>query len=225
MCLQAAFDALGDLDFALARQQLDRAHLAHVHAHRVGGAAELGVDGGQRRLGFLHGLLVRHRRRGFGHEQILGLLHHVGLSERLFGAGDVEAKRALRGVVADVSGDAEHRARIDADRERGTLPRLRSRGRRGLSFREALDGAVRPAVEFPRVGLTAHAHLDATVRREEIDEVGLAERRSDVAALDVLFQERREQRESLHCETCTVVRQRPRCALSTRCCGAARRAV
>src|SRR3989449_5664850 len=40
---QAFLDALGDLDLALAREQLDRAHLAHVHAHRVGGAAELGI--------------------------------------------------------------------------------------------------------------------------------------------------------------------------------------
>ena len=38
--LQAVLDALGDLDLAFAREQLDRAHLAHVHAHRVGGAAE-----------------------------------------------------------------------------------------------------------------------------------------------------------------------------------------
>ena len=49
--LQAVLDALRDLDFALARQQFDRAHLAHVHAHRVGGAAELGVDRRQRRFG------------------------------------------------------------------------------------------------------------------------------------------------------------------------------
>ena len=34
----AGLDALGDGDFALAAQQLDRAHLAQVHAHRVVGA-------------------------------------------------------------------------------------------------------------------------------------------------------------------------------------------
>jgi hypothetical protein len=44
--------------FALAGQQLDRAHFAHVHAHRVGGATELAVDRGQRRGGFLGGLVV-----------------------------------------------------------------------------------------------------------------------------------------------------------------------
>src|SRR3989449_3391322 len=48
---QAFLDALGDLDLALAREQLDRAHLAHVHAHRVGGAAELGIHRGERGLG------------------------------------------------------------------------------------------------------------------------------------------------------------------------------
>ena len=36
----AGLDALGDGDFALARKQLDRAHLAQVHAHRVVGAVE-----------------------------------------------------------------------------------------------------------------------------------------------------------------------------------------
>src|SRR5436190_1867213 len=37
----AGLDALGDRDLALARQQLDRAHLAQVHAHRVVGAADI----------------------------------------------------------------------------------------------------------------------------------------------------------------------------------------
>ena len=55
---QAPFDALGDLDLALAREQLHGAHLAHVHAHRVGGAAEFRIDGGQRRLGLFLGLFL-----------------------------------------------------------------------------------------------------------------------------------------------------------------------
>jgi hypothetical protein len=63
MCLQAVLDALGDLDLALARQELDRAHLAHVHAHRVGGAAELGVHRRQRGFGFLLDVLVRYGGR------------------------------------------------------------------------------------------------------------------------------------------------------------------
>ena len=42
----ARLDALGDLDLALAREQLDRAHLAQVHAHRIVGAAEILVERG-----------------------------------------------------------------------------------------------------------------------------------------------------------------------------------
>ena len=36
----AALDALGDLDFALAREQRDGAHLAQVHADRIVGLVE-----------------------------------------------------------------------------------------------------------------------------------------------------------------------------------------
>ncbi len=36
--LAAGLDALGNGDFALARQQLDRAHLAQIHAHGIVGA-------------------------------------------------------------------------------------------------------------------------------------------------------------------------------------------
>ena len=60
--VEAFLDALGDADLALARQQLDRAHLAHVHAHRVGRAAELGVGDRERGGRFLDGLFVRRRR-------------------------------------------------------------------------------------------------------------------------------------------------------------------
>ena len=41
--LAAGLDALGDGDLALARQQLDRAHLAQIHAHRIVGAADIVV--------------------------------------------------------------------------------------------------------------------------------------------------------------------------------------
>jgi hypothetical protein len=72
--LQAAFDALGDLDLAFARQQFDRAHLAHVHAHRVGGAAEFAVHGGQGGLGFFLGFFHRRRgRRGVVQQEHLGV--------------------------------------------------------------------------------------------------------------------------------------------------------
>ena len=46
--VQAALDALRDLDLAFAGEEVDRAHLAHVHAHRVRGSTELAVDGGER---------------------------------------------------------------------------------------------------------------------------------------------------------------------------------
>jgi hypothetical protein len=39
--VEAFLDALGDGDFAFARKQFDRAHLAHVHAHGVGRAGRL----------------------------------------------------------------------------------------------------------------------------------------------------------------------------------------
>ena len=49
--LAARFDALGDGDFALARQQLDRAHFAQIHAHGIVGAVG-GLGGaGRDRLG------------------------------------------------------------------------------------------------------------------------------------------------------------------------------
>ena len=54
--LAAGLDALGDGDFALARQQLDRAHLAQIHAHRIVGAVGrllLGGRGGDGRAGLL----------------------------------------------------------------------------------------------------------------------------------------------------------------------------
>ena len=55
----AGFDALGDGDFALARQELDTAHLAQVHAHRIVGAPEVLViqiaTGGGFRLGGFRG--------------------------------------------------------------------------------------------------------------------------------------------------------------------------
>src|SRR6185437_4668692 len=40
----AGLDALGDRDLALARQQLDRPHLAQIHAHGIVGAADIVVD-------------------------------------------------------------------------------------------------------------------------------------------------------------------------------------
>jgi hypothetical protein len=67
---QPLFDALGDFDLALAREELDRSHLAHVHADRIGSAAELGVDGRERGFGLLFDVLVDGRdRAGLGADQ------------------------------------------------------------------------------------------------------------------------------------------------------------
>ncbi len=59
--LAAGLDALGDGDLALARQQLHRAHLAQIHAHRIVGA--LGGNGlgglGERLRGGLDQLAAR----------------------------------------------------------------------------------------------------------------------------------------------------------------------
>ena len=70
--IEAFLDALGDADLALAREQLDRAHLAHVHADGIGRAAELRVDGRERGRGFLGGVLVV-RYGGVGENQRLGV--------------------------------------------------------------------------------------------------------------------------------------------------------
>src|SRR6218665_1478071 len=71
---QAAFDALGDFDLAFAREQFHGAHLAHVHANRVGGAAELAVDGRQGRFGGLFGLFFAGAGGGIvGNDQRFGI--------------------------------------------------------------------------------------------------------------------------------------------------------
>ncbi len=71
--LQAFLDPLGDLDLAFARQELDRAHFAHVHADRVGRAAELGVERRDRGLGGLLDILGRRGGRGVRHQQRFGV--------------------------------------------------------------------------------------------------------------------------------------------------------
>jgi hypothetical protein len=70
-------------------RQLDRAHLAHVHAHRVGRAAELGVDGRERRLGGFLGFLLRRGGRA--------------------AAGDEERRRVGRLLVTGDAHVVEHR--------------------------------------------------------------------------------------------------------------------
>jgi hypothetical protein len=68
----AFLDALGDNDFALAGQQFDGTHFAHVHAHRIGGAAGFGFHGGQCGGGFGGGDIVG-GRVALGHQQLVGV--------------------------------------------------------------------------------------------------------------------------------------------------------
>ena len=70
--VQALLYALGNADFTFACQQLHRAHLAHVHAHRVGGAAEFRIQCGQCCRCLFDGFLIRRRRR-IGCQQRLGV--------------------------------------------------------------------------------------------------------------------------------------------------------
>ena len=56
--LEAFLDALRDTYLALAREQLHGAHLAHVHAHRIGRAAEFRIEIGERGGGLLDSLLI-----------------------------------------------------------------------------------------------------------------------------------------------------------------------
>ena len=69
---EAFFDALGDANFAFARQQLHRAHFAHVHAHRIGGAAEFRIEIGERRGGFFDRFFIG-SGGGVGQQQRFGI--------------------------------------------------------------------------------------------------------------------------------------------------------
>jgi len=62
--VKPVFDAFRNLDLACASQQFRRTHFAHVHAHRIGGAAEFGVDGRKRDFRFLISLVVRYGSGG-----------------------------------------------------------------------------------------------------------------------------------------------------------------
>ena len=96
--LAAGLDAFGDRDFALARQQLDRAHLAQIHAHGIVGAlAGLGfLDFGDGLLRDLDKLVV-----GI----VVGRLFLFFLAVGVIGFGDVDAHvREHRHDVLDLLG-------------------------------------------------------------------------------------------------------------------------
>ena len=102
--LAAGLDALGDGDLALAGQQLDRAHLAQIHADGIVGALggffggglglgqRRGGDYGARRLG---GALLAGRRRLLGFVGIDDVDAHVG--EHRHGVLDLLGGDLLRG--------------------------------------------------------------------------------------------------------------------------------
>ncbi|MNR45241.1 hypothetical protein D3C85_1640660 [compost metagenome] len=54
----ALFNTLGDFDFAFTCEELYRTHFTHVHAHRVGGATDVGLDRCQRSRCFFRSGLV-----------------------------------------------------------------------------------------------------------------------------------------------------------------------
>ncbi|MCY1408659.1 hypothetical protein D9M71_239840 [compost metagenome] len=62
----ALFDPLGDFDFAFTGQKLDSTHFAHVHAHRVRRAADVGFHCRQRCGCFFGGCFVG---VGFGQQK------------------------------------------------------------------------------------------------------------------------------------------------------------
>ena len=71
---QAVLDTLGDGNFAFTGQQLNRTHLAHIHAHRVGSAADLGFHSGQRcRCLFGRGVVLGGRGGGVVQDQRIGI--------------------------------------------------------------------------------------------------------------------------------------------------------
>src|SRR5690606_32086082 len=69
---QTFLDAFGDNDLAFAGQQLHRAHLTHVHAHRVSGAASLVLHGCKRGSCFGRGDFVG-IAIAFVHQQGIGI--------------------------------------------------------------------------------------------------------------------------------------------------------
>jgi hypothetical protein len=105
----AGLDALGDLDLALAAQQLDAAHLAQVHADGIVGAPELLILAGRlgrdhRRLGRL-GLRCRGSVfRLLGLDDVdAGLGQHRHRVLDLLGGHFVGRQRGVQLVIGDVA--------------------------------------------------------------------------------------------------------------------------
>ena len=122
---QGGFDFFGDNDFVFAREQIHLPHFAHIHAYRVGGAAEFGVGAGKGGFGFGNSIVVGHVGRVVGHQQgfavgrffgylnaqagnhiddivdLFGIRHIVGQGIVDFGVGDVAAFFTLQNQLSE----------------------------------------------------------------------------------------------------------------------------
>ncbi len=139
---QAFFDAFCNLDLTFAGEQVDRTHFAHVHAHRVGGAAKFRVDRGQRLFGFGDDVFVGHGGGGVLHQQGFGIrrlvidlnAHVVDHADHAF---DLVGVQDLVGQVVVDFGVGQEAAFLTQDNEVFKLgaPRL------GFYGRQLLQGA------------------------------------------------------------------------------------
>ena len=102
----AFLNALGDGDLAFARQELHRAHLPHVHAHRIGGAAGFRLHRRQCRRSFLRGEFVGGVVAGIqqfvriGRRLVHGDAHVVDHADDVFDL--VRIADVVRNVIVDL---------------------------------------------------------------------------------------------------------------------------
>jgi hypothetical protein len=181
--LESFLDALGDLDLALAREQFHRAHLAHVHAHRVGGAAELGIHRRQRGFCLLfHVLVARGHRRGVGVDQQRFLVWRLveDLDAHVTEGGDdrfdlLRVDQVVRQVVIDLGIGEEATLLAQLDQVAQThAPRL------GI-----LLGQFRGVGE--KIVLLALASRAAFLARDALGDLGLQQIERRLGALDHRF--------------------------------------
>ena len=165
-------DPLGDLDLALAREQLDRAHLAQVHAHRIVGAAKVLVVDRGRALGLVlpalelilgaavgaaaillaadaHAHLVEHEKE---------LLHQLVGRVVVLGQGSVDLAMGDHAALAGLGQEPlESRRAADQFLQRMVRPALARQGldRRGPSCDSTLRHAAVPSLPNDHT-LTGH---------------------------------------------------------------------
>gem|GEM_PF-5411089 len=111
--VEPVLDTLGQFDLALAGEQLDRAHFAHVHAHRVSGTAKLGVHGREGRRGLFglvliggHGAVAEHQGVGIGRGLVDRNPHVVDHADDVFdllGLDDIVGQMIVDLRIGEVS--------------------------------------------------------------------------------------------------------------------------